>query len=488
MATDTADIVPITTPIRVFEGHEESVLAVAVSPDGRRMITSGKTLRLWDLEGGVVLKNMEGHHGSRVWAVAVSQDGQLIASGDVNGELIVWHGETGQVAQAIKAHSTYIRSLDFSPNDAVLATTSWDNTTKLYSTQTWQLEGDPIECSDYCVRYSPSGNLLAIATRWDIKIWDTSTRKLIANLEAHSTISRVANFSLAWTRDGTRLLSSGSRDDPTIREWDSSTWGQVGDPWKGHTDYINAIAMNPDGTLVASASDDNHVRLWRLEDRRTIAIFKHTSQVYCATFSIDGKHVLSGGNDKKISEWAVPGDHLPDDAAEEQATNENSSDDRVPHTEIPGQGQDDRIDYVNRFWGGTDDRPDTSLSRQCLELLKRLSTFARTRRSAPSSAPPVSSENPPITFKARLQHLLTRRPGHSDHAASRIVNVPFAKGKLRNAAAGAPTNDDGCIRDEDYVPDLPTSPDPDARQSSTAAQVNNAGEHESRGLCFCLYS
>ncbi|OJA08248.1 hypothetical protein AZE42_02070 [Rhizopogon vesiculosus] len=48
----------------------------------------------------------------------------------------------------------------------------------------------------------------------------------------------------------------------------------VGDPWDGHTD-IYAIAVNPVGTLVASASDDKHVRLWRLWDRRTIAIFKH---------------------------------------------------------------------------------------------------------------------------------------------------------------------------------------------------------------------
>ncbi|KAG2356044.1 hypothetical protein BDR07DRAFT_1424294, partial [Suillus spraguei] len=98
----------------------------------------------------------------------------------------------------------------------------------------------------------------------------------------------------------------GDSDDPTIREWNARTWQQVGDPWTGHSKYINAIAINPAGTLVASASDDNHIRLWRLSDRRTVAIFQHSSKAICVTFSLDGKHILSGGGDGMISEWAVP--------------------------------------------------------------------------------------------------------------------------------------------------------------------------------------
>jgi tetratricopeptide (TPR) repeat protein len=83
-------------------------------------------------------------------------------------------------------------------------------------------------------------------------------------------------------------------------------WEQVGHPWEGHTKAIDALAIHPAGTLVASASDDNHVRLWRLSDRQTIAIFEHSSPLRSVTFSSDGKHILSGGNDEKISEWAVP--------------------------------------------------------------------------------------------------------------------------------------------------------------------------------------
>ncbi|KAG2363719.1 hypothetical protein BDR07DRAFT_1403412 [Suillus spraguei] len=90
------------------------------------------------------------------------------------------------------------------------------------------------------------------------------------------------------------------------------------------------IALNPTGTLLASASDDHQVRIWRLSDHQTIAIFTCTDPVFCVTFSMDGKHILSGGRDKMISKWAVPsseyilkdqpsGHVLPADTPKEQA-------------------------------------------------------------------------------------------------------------------------------------------------------------------------
>ncbi|OJA07981.1 hypothetical protein AZE42_01065 [Rhizopogon vesiculosus] len=118
--------------------------------------------------------------------------------------------------------------------------------------------------------------------------------------------------SLAWMPDGTRLLSAGN---PNVREWDSSTWKEVrySDLWKGDTSSsCQCIAVNYNGTLIAYQTTNDHVRLWRPSDQRTIAIFQHSDSPCCITFSVDGKHILAGGKDKKISEWAVPEHAWPD--------------------------------------------------------------------------------------------------------------------------------------------------------------------------------
>jgi WD40 repeat protein len=204
---------------------------------------------------------------------------------------------------------TYIRSLDFSPDGKTLVSGSSDHTTKLWNTETWQQRGNPLPCNAevYSVRYSPSGKLLAIATNSEIQIWNPGTRECKTIFKDHMQKVYVGtSLPLAWKPNGT-LLSGGCIADPTIREWDPSIPGQRNDPWKGHKHDINAIAVNSDGTLAVSASSDHDIRLWRLWDRKTIAIFRHSSsQVHCVTFTADGKRILSGGDDKKVSEWTIP--------------------------------------------------------------------------------------------------------------------------------------------------------------------------------------
>ncbi|KAG2068931.1 WD40 repeat-like protein, partial [Suillus decipiens] len=253
-------------------------------------------------------KRMEGHR-SKVWRLAISRNGQFIVSGDRDEEFIVWHGETGEsLTQPTKAHSERITSLDFSSDGTVLATGSWDKTTKLWNTKTWEQQEDPFKGHKSRVNavavFPDKGWMITGSNDMMLHVWDLKTGVVLKKMEGHCDW----NSSLAWMPDGTRLLTSGSLSDPTMREWDTTTWQQVGDPWTGYTHYIHAIAINPTGTLVASASDDNHVRLWRLSDRKTVAIFKHSSSTTCITFSVDGKHILSGSEKKMISEWLIPND------------------------------------------------------------------------------------------------------------------------------------------------------------------------------------
>nr|WP_285704806.1 hypothetical protein [Microtetraspora sp. NBRC 16547] len=57
-------------------------------------------------------------------------------------------------------------------------------------------------------------------------------------------------------------LSLPTPDDKTVRLWDVTTHRPTGTPLTGHTDYVNALALSPDGHALATASNDQTVRLW----------------------------------------------------------------------------------------------------------------------------------------------------------------------------------------------------------------------------------
>jgi WD40 repeat protein len=74
--------------------------------------------------------------------------------------------------------------------------------------------------------------------------------------------------SLALSRDGRYLLSSGSKD-LTVRLWDITT-GETLRIFKGHTNYITSVAYSPDGRFAISGSWDNTVKLWDIKSGKEL--------------------------------------------------------------------------------------------------------------------------------------------------------------------------------------------------------------------------
>ncbi|KAG2155339.1 WD40-repeat-containing domain protein [Suillus bovinus] len=318
-----------------FEGHHECISAFVVLPDARRMVTSSRvhdTLYLWELTTKRLLKRLVGHP-SDVFEVVVSRDGRLIASCDVTGGIIPWDGETGDCLLHAKTteittqngstaqiyssafpiivayESTAVLSLDFSADGTTLASAG-DRTVKFWNTTTWQQQAAITPSPDAlavvcCVRYSSSGEYLAIATEQlqveNIFIYNPENMQLIKTLNGHSG----GTFTLTWTFQGTHLLSGGSRDDPTIRVWDASRGNEICS-FRGHAEQINAISVNESNTIITSTSRDRSVRLWPFPIQSNV--LKLSDGAFCDTFSVDGQYVFSVGDDhwQKTSQWLLP--------------------------------------------------------------------------------------------------------------------------------------------------------------------------------------
>ena len=66
--------------------------------------------------------------------------------------------------------------------------------------------------------------------------------------------------SATFSPDGTRIVSGST--DKTVRLWDATTGKPIGEPLRGHDDWVSAVAFSPDGGRIASASMDGTIRLW----------------------------------------------------------------------------------------------------------------------------------------------------------------------------------------------------------------------------------
>jgi WD40 repeat protein len=211
----------------------------------------------------------------------------------------------------LDGHTSLVIALDISPDGGILASGSFDRTVILWDTTTWQRKG-PLKCEEHVIRirFSPTGQLLAVGTTKYIQIWDLERRERLVQFEGHTEFNGSWNCPLTWTRDGVHLLSAGDYRDPVIRAWDTSTWTQAGDPWTGHSNAITHILLNPAGTLLASASTDNTVRLWQLATGIEVLRYEHAHSVLRVAFSVDGCFIFGADEDGNTLQWEIPEDIL----------------------------------------------------------------------------------------------------------------------------------------------------------------------------------
>jgi WD40 repeat protein len=124
------------------------------------------------------------------------------------------------------------------------------------------IEGYPLQTYASALLFSPTGSLVRQLFKHEepeaISIRPTLTEEWSAclqTLEGHSNAVR----SVVFSHDSTRLASAS--DDNTVKMWDAST-GACLQTLEGHSDWVRSVVFSHDSTRLASASGDNTVKMW----------------------------------------------------------------------------------------------------------------------------------------------------------------------------------------------------------------------------------
>jgi WD40 repeat protein/tRNA A-37 threonylcarbamoyl transferase component Bud32 len=270
--------------LMTLRGHDKGVLSVAFSPDGAQIVTAGQAIKVWDAASGTELTSFLGH-SRMVRDVAFSPDGKRIVSGSYDGTVRVWEPGVDQTGPlTLKGQH---KGMAFSPDGNRIVTggeniTIWDAVT---GNQVMR-----INHAGGCTSFSPSGErIISTDSRTDangIKIWDAITGKELLTLSGHKgTI-----WSMSYSPDGTRIVSGG--EDKTVRIWSASTVAEVM-TLRGHGDRVKLVAFSPDGKLIASGGRDRTIRIWNAKTGAEVRAMKHIYLVRDATFSPNGRQIVS---------------------------------------------------------------------------------------------------------------------------------------------------------------------------------------------------
>src|ERR1700752_2475347 len=232
---------------------------------------------------------------SNVLSLEFSPDDKILATGTEDNTITLWNTTSFQPLTKLAAHTFSQRSQMFSPDGKLFAAGADEYSIKLWDTSSWKEVGSLPRNSGRIVfiLFSANSAIVASVASNSVKLWNVATRKELTTVEGYfeerSAVALSPNGKILAVRNNQKdmfvLLDTSGHELATLR----------GQP------NVSCLAFSPDGKTLAAGSEDGTVKLWEVLTGQELAAFRdHSSAIAALSFSPDGKTLATGSRDSTV--------------------------------------------------------------------------------------------------------------------------------------------------------------------------------------------
>jgi mono/diheme cytochrome c family protein len=248
--------------LRTISGVDGKVNVLRFSADGTRLFAAAGEAGIsgvayqWQVADGALVRKYEGHRDA-LYALALSPDGQMLATGSYDQKIKIWSVADGAEVKTLTGHNGAVYGLSFRPDGKVLASASADRTVKLWDVATGKrldTLSQPLK-EQTAVAFAPDGRTVAAGGADNrIRVWQVSEKAeegsnpLLTTRFAHDG----AVLNLVYSADGQRLVSTAA--DRTVKVWNAADVRELRtlDP---QPDWSPGLALLDGGVLALGRVD-----------------------------------------------------------------------------------------------------------------------------------------------------------------------------------------------------------------------------------------
>jgi cytochrome c len=286
-----------------LRGHGGPVRALAVSPDGKLVISGSfdtSAIR-WSLERNAAEQVLRFHDGA-VNAVAYLGDGRIATSGE-DGRIALWRPGEPQPMTVLEGHTAPVVALAVSGDGSMLASASWDHTARL-----WPLAGGAPRVLEGHAQ-NVNGVVFARDGRTVVTAgYDATLRIWPLDGAAPTVVALSAPLNAVAVAPDGEIVTAGADGKVTML----SGAGDVRAEIEAATAPIVALAISGDGKLIAAAGIRGSVAIIDRAARSLARTLVGPGlPVWSAAFLPDNRTLITGGTDRTIRRWdAVTGEPI----------------------------------------------------------------------------------------------------------------------------------------------------------------------------------